>query len=94
MAAKEAAQLQREVAAKAAQREVKLNALWRGKSYDALLSAFGEPKVMMNILGYRPLKTSLVLYDVVDEKLSCVDTFTMVKDESSGKWSVADYYCR
>ena len=63
-------------------------------TYDALLEAFGEPKLHLNILGYRPLKTSLAVYGVLDQSSKCVDAFTMVKLEDTGEWVVADYFCR
>jgi len=48
----------------------------------------------LNILGYRPLKTSLAVYGVLDQSSKCVDAFTMVKLEDTGEWVVADYFCR
>lgn len=76
------------------QRENSLQSAWVGKRYDSLLKAFGEPKLHMNILGYRPLKTSLAVYGVLDASANCVDAFTMVKIEDTGEWMVADYFCR
>ena len=76
------------------QRENSLQSAWVGKRYDSLLEAFGEPKLHMNILGYRPLKTSLAVYGVLDASANCVDAFTMVKIEDTGEWVVADYFCR
>lgn len=76
------------------QRENSLQSAWVGKRYDSLLEAFGEPKLHMNILGYRPLKTSLAVYGVLDTSANCVDAFTMVKIEDTGEWVVADYFCR
>lgn len=76
------------------QRETTLQAAWRGRPYEALLDTYGPPKLMMNILGYRPLRTSLVVYGIVDQAANCVDAFTMVKNEQTGQWSVADYFCR
>ena len=55
---------------------------------------FGEPKLMMNMLCFHPLKTSLLVYGVVDEAADCVDAFTIVKQADSGQWAVADYFCR
>lgn len=76
------------------QRETKLQSAWRGQPYEALLDTYGTPKLMMNILGYRPLKTSVVVYGIVDQAANCVDAFTMVKNEQTGQWTVADYFCR
>lgn len=75
-------------------RERTFQSAWVGKRYDALLEAFGEPKLHMNILGYRPLTTSLAVYGVLDQPSNCVDAFTMVKIEDTGEWMVADYFCR
>lgn len=75
-------------------REAALNSTWRGQQYDTLREAYGEPILMMNVIGYRPLRTSLVVYGVVDEDANCIDAFTMVKEEETGVWSVADYFCR
>ena len=75
-------------------RESTFQSAWVGKRYDSLLEAFGEPKVHLNILGYRPLKTSLAVYGVLDHSSNCVDAFTMVKLEDTGEWVVADYFCR
>lgn len=76
------------------EREHTFQSAWVGKPYDALLEAFGEPKLHLNILGYRPLKTSLAVYGVLDQSSKCVDAFTMVKIEDTGEWVVADYFCR
>ena len=76
------------------QREIELQSRWRGKPYDELLKTSGPPKLMMNVLGYRPLRTSLLVYGVVDEASSCIDAFTMVKDEETAQWTVSDYFCR
>lgn len=76
------------------QRERILQSTWVGKRYDALLEGFGEPKLHMDILGYRPLKTSLAVYGVVDPTSQCIDAFTMVQLEDTGEWVVADYFCR
>lgn len=76
------------------QRERTFQSVWVGKRYDSLLEAFGEPKLHLNILGHRPLKTSLAVYGVLDQPSKCVDAFTMVKLEDTGEWVVADYFCR
>lgn len=76
------------------QRELILQSLWVGKRYDALREGFGEPKLQMNILGYRPLKTSLAVYGVLDRPSECIDAFTVVQLKDTGEWVVADYFCR
>lgn len=75
-------------------RERTFQSAWVGKRYDSLLEAFGEPDLHLNILGQRPLKTSLVVYGVLDQSSQCVDAFTMVKLKDTGEWVVADYFCR
>lgn len=78
-----------------AKRETILQATWAGQPYDALLKAYGPPPLMMNTLGSRsPLKTSVVVFGVVDATANCVDSFTMVKHAQTGQWTVADCYCR
>jgi hypothetical protein len=80
--------------ARQAQRESALQSTWRGQRYEALLGSYGTPQLMMNVLGYRPLKTSLLVYGVVDQDAKCIDAFTMVKHQETGEWIVADYFCR
>lgn len=75
-------------------REAELQAKWKGQPYQALLKQFGEPQLTMNVIGYRPLKTSLVVYGSGDAAAQCVDAFTMVKNDQTGEWTVADYFCR
>lgn len=93
MAAEEAKEA-KAAQARQLQRENQLQSAWKGRPYDALLENFGAPILTMNVLGYRPLKTSLVVYGMLDQNSNCIDAFTMVKDEQSGQWSVADYFCR
>ena len=76
------------------QRENSLQSTWRGRPYEALVEIYGEPKMTMNVPGYRPLKTSLLVYGMVDQAANCFDAFTMVKHEQTGHWTVADYFCR
>lgn len=82
------------VLAQQTQRERALNTAWQGKPYDALRQQFGEPPLLMNVIGERPLRTSLVVYTQNDNEAHCIDAFTMVKVEASGQWLVADYFCR
>ena len=77
----------------AAKREVELNAAWRGHPYEALLETFGEPVSKINMIGQRTAMTTLVLFGV-DPKAQCVDAFTMVRDDKTGRWFVSDYFCR
>ena len=77
-----------------AQRENSFQSTWRGRTYEALIESYGAPKMMMNVPGHRPLKTSLVVYGVIDKTANCVDAFTMVKQEQTEQWTVADYFCR
>lgn len=74
-------------------REAELNAAWRGHRYEELLASFGEPVSKINMIGQRPLPTTLVMFGV-DAKTRCVDAFTMVKNDKTGQWSVEDYFCR
>jgi hypothetical protein len=76
------------------QRENTLQTTWRGRPYNALLEAYGSPKMIMNVPGYRPLKTSVVVYGVVDKVTQCIDAFTVVVHGINGEWTVSDYFCR
>lgn len=76
------------------QRESALQTTWRGRSYNALLEAYGSPRIVMNVPGYRPLKTSVVVYGVVDNATQCIDAFTVVVHGNNGELTVADYFCR
>lgn len=67
---------------------------WRGRPYNALLEAYGSPKMVMNVPGYRPLKTSVVVYGVVDKSTQCIDTFTVVAQGANGEQTISDYFCR
>jgi hypothetical protein len=75
-------------------RERELQTTWRGKSYTALVEAYGMPTMIMNVPGFRPLKTSVAVYDVRDNSSRCIDAFTVVKHGITGEWTVADYFCR
>src|SRR5438128_5914 len=61
------------------QREKGLQSTWRGRPYDALIDTYGSPALIMNVPGYRPLKTSVVVYGVLDKAANCIDAFTLVK---------------
>lgn len=75
-------------------RERELQTAWRGKPYTALVAAYGEPTLLMNVPSYRPLKTSIVVYGVRDDTSRCIDAFTVVKHGITGEWTVDDYFCR
>jgi hypothetical protein len=75
-------------------RERELQTTWRGKPYTALVEAYGAPAIVMNVPGFRPLKTSVAVYGVRDDSSRCIDAFTVVKHGITGEWTVADYFCR
>lgn len=75
-------------------REDQLQSRWRGRSYHALLQAYGAPKMVMSVPGYRPLNTSVIVFGVIDRKTNCIDAFTVVSDNQNGDMTVADYFCR
>jgi len=75
-------------------RERELQSSWRGKTYRDLLEAFGQPRVVMTVPGYRPLRTSVAVFGVRDQASRCIDAFTVVKHGTTGEWIVADYFCR
>lgn len=75
------------------QREHMLQAAWRGRTYNALVEAFGAPKLVMNVPGYRQLKTSVIVYEG-DTPTRCVDAFTVVVVRDTEEILVSDYFCR
>lgn len=76
------------------QRENALNSAWLGRNYDELIKTFGAPALVMTVPGFRPVRTMGVVYRVLDKESNCIDAFTMVRDEHTGQWSVANYFCR
>lgn len=76
-----------------AQRESSLQATWRGRSYNSLVEAYGAPRLMMNVPGYRQLKTSVVVYEA-DTLSRCIDAFTVVVLRDTEEIVVSDYFCR
>lgn len=75
------------------QREKGFQRLWRGRPFKDLVNYFGTPKVMMDVPGNRPLRTTVAVYGIVDKASNCIDAFTLVmvrRDELE----VADYFCR
>lgn len=75
------------------QREHMLQAAWRGRTYSSLVEAFGAPKLVMNVPGYRQLKTSVVVYGG-DTPSRCIDAFTVVVVRETEEILVSDYFCR
>ena len=76
------------------QREFNLQAAWSGRSYEALVQAFGPPELIMDVPGFRQLRTSAVLYGVRDSASQCIDAFTVVVDSRTGEHIVTNYFCR
>lgn len=76
------------------ERESNFNSKWQGRPYEELRQQLGEPPLMMNVLGSRALRTSLLVYTENVNEANCIDAFTMIKAESDGHWLVADYFCR
>jgi hypothetical protein len=75
-------------------REAALRAAWRGRPYQSLLEAFGTPRMVMNVPGYRVVKTEVVVYGTVDKVSNCIDAFTVIHPGSEGDLMVSDYFCR
>lgn len=76
------------------QREHMLQAAWRGRSYNSLLEAFGAPRMVMNVPGYRQLQTTVVVYGATDKVSRCIDAFTIVVHGETEEVVVSDYFCR
>lgn len=76
------------------QREKELQSMWRGKSYLSLVSAYGQPRVFMDVPGHRALKTSVAVFGIQNESVKCIDAFTIIVLEKDGENIVADYFCR
>lgn len=61
----------------AAAYESELNREWAGKPYTALLAAYGEPKIVMNIPS-SGLNAAVVVYPVLDKfPAKCTHAFTV-----------------
>lgn len=75
-------------------RENRLQSLWKGRPYNALLEAYGSPNMVMSLPGYRPLRTSVVVFGVIDKSSDCIDAFTIESHAQNGEMTVSDYYCR
>jgi hypothetical protein len=77
-----------------AQREAAMGARWRGQPYAALLKDLGPPKSMYFIPGDRALFSLALVYGREYETAACVDAFTIVRNEDTQDWWVAEYFCR
>lgn len=79
------------------QREAILQTQWSGRKYQALVEAYGPPRMLMYIPGDRPGE-SVAVYGVRDRTSGCVDAFllfhgsmhTALSEESV----VTQYVCR
>lgn len=75
-------------------REHRLQSLWKGRPYNALLETYGAPKMVMSLPGYRAVTSSVVVFGVIDKASDCVDAFTIESLGQNGEMMVSDYYCR
>ena len=75
-------------------REAALRAAWRGRPYQSLLDAFGTPRVVMTVPGYRPIRTDVIVYGSTDKVTNCIDAFTIISPGSEDDVMVTDYFCR
>lgn len=75
-------------------REAALRAAWRGRPYQSLLDAFGTPRMVMTVPGYRPIRTEVIVYGSTDKVSNCIDAFTVIRPGSEDDVMVTDYFCR
>lgn len=75
-------------------RESTLRAAWRGRHYDSLVEAFGTPRMVMSVPGYRPIRTDVVVYGATDKTTNCIDAFTVIRPGTDDEVMVTDYFCR
>ncbi|WP_141104304.1 hypothetical protein [Noviherbaspirillum denitrificans] len=75
-------------------RESALRAAWRGRPYQSLQEAFGTPKMVMTVPGYRPIRTDVIVYGSTDKSTNCIDAFTVIRPGSDDEIMVTDYFCR
>ena len=73
-------------------REVALNSIWKGQTYDALREVLGKPELTVN--NPNNARLMILIYGVTDDKSDCVDAYTVVNEVKKGHWSVMDYFCR
>ncbi len=72
------------------QRELAMQTAWRGRPYPALVEAWGQPRLRLEIPGDRP-REWVAVFDTVDSTSSCIDAFTVLRAEVP---TVLDYFCR
>lgn len=75
-------------------RESALRTAWRGRPYESLVAAFGTPKMVMTVPGYRPVRTDVIVYGATDKVTNCIDAFTVIRPGSEDDVMVTDYFCR
>jgi hypothetical protein len=75
------------------QREKGFQRMWRGRPFHDLIAYFGTPKIMMDVPGNRPLRTTVAVYEITDKASDCIDAFTLVQVRRD-ELEVADYFCR
>jgi hypothetical protein len=75
-------------------RESMLRATWRGRPYQSLVEAFGSPRMVMTVPGYRPVRTDVVVYGTTDKVSNCIDAFTIIRPGGDDEMTVTDYFCR
>lgn len=78
-------------------REVVMQIEWSGRKYDALVAAYGPPRMLMYIPGDRP-NESVAVYGVRDPASGCIDAFTVFHGRGGTAFSdestVTNYFCR
>lgn len=75
-------------------RESVLRTAWRGRPYQSLVDAFGSPRMVMTVPGYRPVRTEVVVYGTTDKTSNCIDAFTVIRPGDEDDVTVTDYFCR
>ncbi|HYD62797.1 MAG TPA: hypothetical protein VEC35_20760 [Noviherbaspirillum sp.] len=75
-------------------RESTLRAAWRGRPYQSLIDAFGSPRMIMTVPGYRVVRTDVVVYGATDKASNCIDAFTVIWPGGEDEVTVTDYFCR
>lgn len=75
-------------------RESTLRAAWRGRPYQSLLDAFGTPRMVMSVPGYRIVRTDVIVYGPTDKVSNCIDAFTVIRPGTEDEVMVSDYFCR
>jgi hypothetical protein len=75
-------------------RESMLRTAWRGRPYQSLVEAFGTPRMVMTVPGYRPIRTEVIVYGTTDKVSNCIDAFTVIRPGSDDEVTVTDYFCR